>query len=199
MKKLFLIRHAETDYTLQKKYCGYKNTPLNAKGIRQAKRLYHRFKNIKVDRIYSSDLGRAYQTAKIIFPNKNIFKKQSLREINFGKFCELTWEEASKRYPKIYKKWLSNPIDVRIPNGEAMLEFTERVKECFRKIYEKDLDKTVAIISHGGVVRIILLDILKEEVGLFWNIEQGTAAINIIDFRKGTPRVVKINDTSHLG
>ena len=198
MKKLILIRHGETDYTAERKYCGHSNTPLNSKGIKQADCLRPKLKKIKIDRIYSSDLRRAYQTAKIIFKNRTIIKKRNLREIDFGKFVGLTWEESSILYPDIYKTWVGNPTDTEIPNGESMRNFVKRVESCFIKISNRNSDKTVAVVSHGGTIRIILLKILRQDLDKFWTIEQNIAAINIIEFENKTPRLLKINDTSHL-
>ena len=128
-----------------------------------------------------------------------IIKKISLREIDFGKFVDLTWEESSILYPDIYKTWLSNPAYTKIPKGESVRNFVKRVEICFTKISNQNSDKTVVVVSHGGPIRIILLKILKLGMDQFWTIEQNTAAINIIEFKSEIPQALKINDTSHLG
>ena len=198
MRKLILIRHGETDYTAQRRYCGHSCTPLNSEGIEQANRLRARLKNIKVDKIYSSDLKRSFQTAKIIFPDRIIYKKKGVREIDFGKFVGFTWEESSRLYPGIYKTWLSNPIDTKIPGGETVLEFAKRVEKCFVNIFKQNSNKALVLVTHGGPIRVILLKILNQGFDQFWNIEQNTTSVNLITFRKGIPQVSKINDTSHL-
>lgn len=198
MKKLILIRHGETGYTEQRRYCGHNNTPLNSKGIKQAIRLRSKLKKIKIDKIYSSDLRRACQTAKIIFKNRLIIKKRNLREIDFGAFVGLTWKESSQRYPSIYKTWLNNPLYTKIPNGESVSKFKKRIEKCFANMLDQNQDKTVALVCHGGPIRIIILKILKQDMDKFWNIEQDIACINIIEFKNGIPQVLKINDTSHL-
>lgn len=198
MKKLFLIRHGETDYTLHRKYCGQKNIPLNANGIKQANYLRTKLKNIKIDKVYSSDLKRAFQTAKIVFQNKIVHKRKALREIDFGKFCGLTFEEASRLYPDVYKTWLSNPANVKIPKGESLTNFAKRVERCFDEIFSQNAKKTVVLVSHGGLIRIILLKILGQGLDKFWKIQQDSAALNIIEFKNGVARIVKLNDVYHL-
>ena len=198
MKRLILIRHGETDYTLQRRYCGHENIPLNAKGKKQAKYIGDKLKNAKIDRIYSSDLSRSLETARIAFHNRAIFKIKGLREIDFGQFSGLTFEEASRAYPHVYEAWLSNPANAKIPKGESLSHFARRVMSCFRRIFLQNIGKSVVLISHGGPIRIILLHLLKQGPDTFWDIGQDTAAINTISFQKGIPKILRINDTSYL-
>ena len=190
MKKLILIRHGETEYTKTRRYCGHEDIPLNAKGIKQAKRLSGKLKSMRVDRIYSSDLKRALETAKIAFPKKTILKKKRLREIDFGEFSGLTFEEAKRIYPRSYKTWLNDPAKSRIPKGESMSILKNRVEACFKIIFGQNPKKTIALVSHGGPIRIILLKILGQNLDKFWNIKQDTATINVIEFKKNGPRWV---------
>jgi len=189
MKKLFLIRHGETEFTRAGKYCGHGDVPLNASGIKEARALGRKLKNVKIDKIYSSDLRRALETAKIVFPNRRILKRRGLREIDFGKFVGLTIEEAGKRYPRIYDAWANNPDHVKIPNGEAMRDFAKRVRKCFVRIYNENARKRVAIITHGGALRVILFKIQKQGLDNFWGIKHATAAVRTIEFKNGTAKI----------
>lgn len=198
MKKLILIRHGETDYTLQRKYCGHEDILLSANGIQQAKCLGAKLEKIKIDRVYSSDLGRALQTAEIVFPKQSIIRRKGLREIDVGRFSGLTFEEAEKRYPRIYRMWRDNLSSVKIPKGEKVSDFAKRVRKCSQEIFDHNSGKKVAIVSHGGPIRIILLRMLKQDLDKFWRIEQNVAAVNIVEFKGGEPKILKVNDTSHL-
>jgi broad specificity phosphatase PhoE len=209
MVRLILIRHALTDYNLQNRYCGACDPPLNNKGIRQAERIAQCLRGLHIDKVYSSDLRRAYQTAQIIFKNNLIQKSADFREMNFGIFEGLRYEEILKRFPSIYSDWIKDPLGVRIPKGEGLNGLSERVKKrlsfilsqcksdsCVRK---QDKAKTIAIVTHGGPIRIILCDALKYDLALFWQITQDVGALNVIDYSEDrNPLIVKINDTSHL-
>ena len=85
MTRLILIRHGETDYNLQNRYCGFSNPPLNNKGIWQSKRLIERLTDLRIDKIYSSDLKRAYQTAKMVFRD-NLIEKVDVLKIPYPYF-----------------------------------------------------------------------------------------------------------------
>ncbi len=185
MKRLILIRHGETRYTKEWRYCSHESVPLNKKGIAQAKRLCLKVKGLKIDRIYSSDTKRALQTSEIIFRSKKILKSKGLREIDFGRFCGKTIWEVSKRYPGINKIWLSSPIDVKIPGGESIRNFRKRVRGCLKRISTNNRGKAIAIVSHGGVLRMILLDLYKLGIDRFWDIKLNTAAFYKVEFKKG--------------
>lgn len=199
MTSIIIIRHCETSHSLENRYSGFSDPPLNDKGIWQAERLSFRMRDELVDIVYSSDLKRAHETAKIIFKNKIVEKLADFREMNFGIFEGLTHGEIIKKYQKLYKSWIDNPMKVKIPCAEELKQFCLRVRESFSAILSRYQNKSVAIITHGGPIRVILCDALKYNMGMFWKIEQSTGALNILDYSEGLAlRVIKINDTSHL-
>ncbi len=199
MTRLILIRHGETDYNLQNKYCGFSNQPLNKNGIWQSKRLAGRLANLKVEKVYSSDLKRTVETAKIIFKHHSIEQLADFREMNFGIFEGLKYDEIVEEYPGLYKNWINNPTKVKIPDGEALEDLAERVRKRLAFLLSQNKDKEITLVTHGGPIRVIFCDALKFGPDSFWNIKQDIAAINIIDYPKNSsPTVVKMNDTSHL-
>lgn len=199
MTRLILIRHGETDYGLQHKYCGFSNPPLNNNGIYQSEKLAAKLKGIEIDKVYSSDLKRAYESTSIIFKDNPIEKIVNFREMNFGILEGLRYEEILQKHPEIYKDWINNPLKVRIPNGESLRDLSKRVKERLSFILARHRDEIIAVVTHAGPIRVILCDILNYSLKDFWRIEQDVAAYNIIDYSgKLEPRVIKMNDTSCL-
>jgi len=199
MTRLILIHHCETDYNLQNRYCGFNDPVLNNKGIWQSKRLACRLKDVKMDKIYSSDLKRAYQTAKIIFKSNTIEKLKDFREMNFGLFEGLRYKDIIKRYRKLYGDWLCNPLKVKIPGGEGLIDLSKRVKERLSIIFAQREYGTIALVTHGGPIRIILCEALRLDLKMLRQIEQGFGALNIINyFKDSQPVVVKMNDMSHF-
>ena len=197
--RVFLIRHGETDYSQDRRYCGFSDPPLNEKGISQSMQLGIKFKSIEVDRIYSSDLKRADETAKIVFAGRLIKRLRNLREMCFGVFEGLCYEEISKKYSKLYWQWVENLDNVTVPHGESLKEFRERVLESFSYAIKKRTDENIAIVTHSGPIRVILNSILKLDTEDFWQIQQDMASVNIIDYSKTfKPKLTKLNDTSHL-
>ena len=98
MVRLLLIRHGQTNYNSQNRYCGFSDPPLNDTGIWQCRQIPARLKDSKIDKVYSSDLLRARQTAEIIFGNNSIEETTDLREMNFGLFEGLKYEQLIEKY-----------------------------------------------------------------------------------------------------
>lgn len=199
MTRLILIRHGQTDYNSKNRYCGFSDPPLNAQGIWQAKRLADRLKDLKIDKAYSSDLKRAYQTAGIVFRDISIEKSADFREMNFGIFEGIGYEMIIEKYPDLYSEWINSPTKIKIPGGEGFIDLNKRVLRKLASILWRHADGTIAIVSHGGPIRVILCNALGYGPKIFWQIEQESCALNIIDYSEAqSPIVVTRNDTAHL-
>lgn len=199
MTRLILIRHGETEYTLQERYCGFSNPPLNDKGMWQSERLAGLLEGVGIDKVYSSDLLRAYETAKIIFKNKSLERTVEFREMNFGIFEGLKYEEIIRRYPGLYTNWATDPMKIKIPEGEGLKDLIKRVEERLFSILSRHKDRTIAVVTHGGPIKVILCKLPRFGFKRFWEIRQDTGALSIIDyFEDSAPRAVKMNDISHL-
>jgi len=167
--KLILIRHGETEWNRLRKYMGRSDIGLNARGKSQAARARRSLKKEKIDTIYSSDKKRAMSTARIIFGDRPIEVKKGLREMELGGWEGLTYDMCMKKYGKVYQSWLNDPFHTKIPGGESMKDFAKRVMTSVKKIASKNENKTVAIVTHGGPIGIILKNIMKTD-GLLENI-----------------------------
>ncbi|MBW2004816.1 MAG: alpha-ribazole phosphatase [Deltaproteobacteria bacterium] len=196
--KVILIRHGETDWSYQKRYCGFTDIGLNEKGRQQARRLHKRLTKEKVHKIYSSNMKRTVQFAKIVFKDVSIKEMVYLREMNFGIFEGLTYQDIMEKYPRIYRNWLENPLDIIIPRGESLRTLARRVRKALKRILSQNSDKKVAVFTHGGPIRVILCDILKLDLKGIWKIEQELASISIIEFVEGRGKVYLLNDISYL-
>jgi len=180
LNKLILIRHGETDWNRNRKYCGFSDIALNEKGRKEAKALSMELENEKIDMLYASGLTRTMQTAEIAFPGKDIKKISGLREMNFGVFEGRSYEEIMQDSPEIYRNWMTDPLDFTIPDGESLNGFAQRVRESLNEILMENKNKTAAIFTHAGPIRIILCD--KKGIGLdqMWDIEVKTGEIYIL-------------------
>jgi len=187
MTRVILIRHSQTDYNLENRYCGFKDIGLNKIGKAQARRIGVKLKDLKIDKIFSSDLKRSEQTAKIIFANRcRIVKNKNLREINFGIWEGFNYKQILQRSPATYKKWLKNPFSVDIPSGEKMSHFINRIKKELKNIIKNNSDKTVALITHSGPIRIILNTVLGIKREDFWRLKLKPQAVYIIEYKNSS-------------
>lgn len=182
--KLILIRHGQTSYNLKKIYCGHRDASLNKAGRAQALRLGLKLKSACVDKVFSSDLKRALQTARIVFKNSGceIIKNPDLREIDFGLWEGLDSEGIIKKYPYIYRRWIKDPFSAFIPGGERMGHFKTRVIRELKNIARANPRRTVALVTHGGPIRIILNAVLGVRKEDFWSIEIESSAAYVVEY-----------------
>jgi alpha-ribazole phosphatase len=196
MARLLLIRHGQTDYNLNRRYCGFSNPSLNASGVAQAKSLARQLKEFDITTVYSSDLSRAMQTAEILFPGHQIKTTPNFREFNFGIFEGLNYAEITERYPKLYHNWLANPLNVSIPEGEKFADFRNRVDSELTSVISSNRNKTIALVTHSGTIRLILCKVLRYALERFWEISHENAAFSIIDYPEGCmPIAIRINES----
>jgi len=194
--KLILIRHGQTDCNLEKRYSGFMDIELNDTGKFQVELLSSRIKLEPIDRVYCSDRKRAVQSAEIIFKNRDKQILPDLREINFGVFEGLTYKEIIERYPEVSRKWFEDPFNNNIPEGEALYDFEKRVLISFERIIKDNKGNTVAVVSHGGTISILINAILKQND--FWKQIPGSASMSTVEYNGDAARIRVFNDTSHL-
>jgi alpha-ribazole phosphatase len=174
---LILIRHGQTIANLNSQYQGWLDQPLTPLGIKQAKSLALYLENTyQIDAVISSPLKRAIQTAQIITDQYNLDSliiNNNLKEINFGKWEGLTYDEIALNYP--ISKWLENPASIDIDEGEKWIDFNSRITMAFKEISSLDY-KSVAIVSHAGTIRSFLSTLLKlKGLEMFkFNLENGS-------------------------
>ena len=197
---IYIVRHGQTEWNLLGKTQGHGNSDLTPKGIEQAELLADSMTKYPIDYIYSSDLGRAYQTAEIIGNKLNIeFEKtEALREMNFG-----TWEgriikDIIAEDPELYKMWRNEPHLAKIPQGETLSQIKERTDAFIKEINEKYDGKHIVLVTHSLCARIMLLSFLDSDVKNIYRINQANTALNIIELRDYGPVVMKMNDTTHI-
>lgn len=198
MKKttLILIRHGQTDFNFQKRYCGDIDAPLNKEGRKQGRSLAKKLKELKVHKVYSSNKKRALQTARIIFKDFKIKPVPELREMHFGVFEGLTHQEILDKHPHAYEKWLKDPFSFPIPDGEHLKHFRTRVVCALKKLIKENPNKTIAVVCHGGAISVFLTSIFKTND--FWEHLPKSTAFTKIEFVNSKPDVTVLNDARHL-
>lgn len=200
MGKIFLVRHGETNWNKELRYQGQKDVPLSKAGAKQAKLLADRLKKIKFDKVYSSDLKRAYQTAEIILNKKKITitKTEDLREISYGEWEGRLLKEIKTEYKEALQKWWSNPLKAKIPGGESISKFRKRVEKFYNKIIFEVKDKNFLVVSHGGPVRLLVALCLGLSFPNIRTLRVDNVSLSIIETVYYGNVLTLFNDISHL-
>ena len=196
----YIVRHGQTNWNILGKTQGHGNSDLTEKGEEQAFELAKTIKEYPIDYIYSSDLGRAVQTAEIVGSQIGIdtYKTKSLREMGFGDWEGLLIDEIKKHHEKTYETWRNTPHLVNIPNGETLDIIKDRVDRFINELNEKYDNKHILLVSHSVTVRVMLLSFLNSSMENIYRIKQDNTALNIVEYRDYGPVIIKMNDTSHI-
>ena len=188
-KQILLIRHGETAWSLEGKYCGHTDIALNANGKKQARELAPKLKCFEVDKVYTSDLKRAVEFAGIVFEKVVAEKLGAIREMNFGIFEGLRYSEVIHAHAEIYSQWLKDPFHGAIPGGESLPEMATRVREALKKKMLASPGQTIGIVTHAGPMKVILCELmhldLEKEI---WRLQPAVASTYALDLRNGKAR-----------
>ncbi|MDE7327968.1 MAG: histidine phosphatase family protein [Lachnospiraceae bacterium] len=159
--KFLLIRHGETDWNIEKRIQGSTDIPLNQNGRAQAEALAETLshRSTPVSALYSSPLSRAKQTAEII-ADKLCLPCQcidGLREIGFGLWEGLRWEEVKSRFPQEYGTWYKNRRDTRPNKGESYLDLLKRLVPTLKDLVpNREENGDLVIVTHSACIMSFL-------------------------------------------
>ena len=200
--EIYLIRHGETESNKERRYLGWTESPLSELGLRQAEAVGHYLASRGIDELYCSDLNRALHTARVIGAGCGLkpIITPLLREIHFGQWEGLTFDEIEKEWGSAINHWLDDPFHKEAPGGESLKDVCDRMSEFLATVSEATADgKRIVAVSHGGSIRAILYNILNLNHTAFWDIKIGNASVTLIRRIEDDFAVDYYNRTHHLG
>src|SRR5512143_258393 len=155
--RICLIRHGETDWNAQKRIQGHTDIPLNATGRAQALAMAFNAAHQRFNAIYSSDLQRAVETARVLAQREDqeIRLMPQLRERHFGIFQGLTAAEGAVSRPAAYARYLARDPDYDFETGESLIAFAGRVAEAIAWLVRHHGGQTIAAVCHSGVLDVV--------------------------------------------
>lgn len=159
--RIILVRHGQSVGNVKSVFCGYEDVDLSNLGYNQAEKTCEYLQNVKIDKIYSSDLIRAYNTAKPLSTSKNlpIIKSEKLREIFAGEWGGKSVQTLLSDYCEDYSVWLKNIGLSKPKNGESVVELQKRIVEEIFRIARESEGKTVAVFTHATPIRVLFAHI----------------------------------------
>lgn len=193
--RVFLIRHGQTDWNLTQRIQGHLDVPLNAEGIAQAAGAARYLESEPLTAVYSSDLHRAAQTAKAIaaLHGLSIHLDSDLREARFGEWQGLDAAQIRARDPETYRLWRKNSFRHRPPGGETIQELTARVGAAYARVLAAHPGETVAIVSHGGPLKALVLYALNAPLEVYPQLQMRNAAVSLIEVGARGPVLARYN------
>lgn len=188
---IYLVRHGQSLGNINRRYCGITDVELSLDGINQAKLAGLNLKNLKVSHIYTSPLKRAYETAIIISKeiNINVTLVDCIKEINFGIFENMTWEEMRNDYKEETDNWIDQGFKYKFPNGESYVDIINRIAEFMDNIQDNSV-----VVSHFGVIQSILLYYKIVDSNNIWNYHISNCDILVLNNKK-YEKIIKCKTT----
>ncbi len=192
--RIHLVRHGQVVGHEQPRYNGQTDVELTDVGVEQYHQLRDRLAERPISACYSSDLTRCVTGAGIICGAFGIspVRRAELRELNIGIWEGLTWAEITGRWPDEWQARLADLVNYRVPQGENLLDVQRRVMPVIREIVERHRGQEVLVVGHGGVNRVILLDVIGAPLEKMFAIEQSYGCYNIIDYYADGRATVKL-------
>jgi 2,3-bisphosphoglycerate-dependent phosphoglycerate mutase len=163
MSYLVMMRHGESQWNRENRFTGFTDVDLNETGIMEAKRAGQELKGIKFDKVYTSTLKRAYNTAQIALAEAGqlppMVKHDDLRERDYGDLTGLNKDETRKKFGDEQVHIWRRSYDVRPPGGESLKDVVARVQPYYEQHILPDLrkGKNILLAAHGNTLRAMLI------------------------------------------
>ena len=158
MSEILFIRHAETD--MAGTFCGYSDPELNTRGYVQLEELIDKLRTEDIGAVYTSDLRRSYVTGMAVAKAFGVdcHERPALREISFGQWEGLTWEQIEQRNKADAQRWVAEYPHLSAPGGENIRDFERRTLDEIEaiSIEARSKGRGLAVVTHAGVLRAVL-------------------------------------------
>jgi len=200
-RTLLLVRHGQTADNASRVFQGQGGRGLNDEGRRQARQLAERLRTAGVDRIVSSDLERAVETARIVGGALSLTAEtdEALREVNVGAWTGLSYAQVAERFPEEWTAWGAGK-DIRRGGGETYAELALRIAGAVERIAAAGDHETILVVSHGAALRSFVCRLLGLPAqGSRVLAGMVNTAITTITTDEHGMRLMSWNDSAHLG
>jgi broad specificity phosphatase PhoE len=198
--RFIFVRHGQTEWNRIVRFRGRADIGLNRRGLWQAKRVALRLRKARVAAIYASPLSRTMRTAREIasLHGLEVIAEPALIDIDYGDWQGLRPERVRRQQPRRFSAWRERPGKARIPRGEALSSVERRVLSLIRELAERHRGRTVVLVSHDIVGKVIVASSLGASLDVVHRIAQDNASITQLEERSGTLFIASVNDTCHV-
>ena len=207
MLDLWMVRHGQTDFSRENRFCGSIDPPLSDVGRRMAEALGEARGGEPWTAIYCSPSTRARQTAAPLAKRAKLEPTidEGLREISYGEWEGMKHEEAKAKFPDVYAYWAQDTASRATPGGETAFMVASRAAPVLERIRREHPEGRVLVVSHKATVRILVCALLGMDVRLFRDrIGQPVCALSRFQIKPqrngtgGTAMLTMLGDVSHL-
>lgn len=201
--RFVLVRHGQTEHSVEKRYSGSSDPALTELGVKQAAAVANAVARFgSFDAIVASPAQRAQQTARACAEALGIDANQietvdGFREMDFGVFEGLTRAEAQERYEEEFGAWEASASKAP-PEGESVSSTHRRVTRARLKLQEAHEGKTVLVVTHMTPIKSVIRQALESGPDTFKHVFLDLASISVVEFYGDTGVVRCVNDVAHF-
>jgi broad specificity phosphatase PhoE/ribonuclease HI len=199
--RFLLLRHGQTELSVQRRYSGRGNPALTDLGRRQAEAAaQYLAQKGGIAAVVTSPLQRAYDTATAAAKalGLDVSVEEDLIETDFGAWEGLTFGEAAERDPELHRRWLRD-TSVKPPDGESFDSVANRIRRAQRRIITEHGGDTVLVVSHVTPIKTLLRLALDVGQGILYRLHLDLASLSIAEFYPdGVASVRLVNQTAYL-
>lgn len=182
--RLVLVRHGETEEAARGRCVGRLDVGLSTRGADQARLCAERLLPAGIAALYASPSRRAAGTARPIAEACGVDLRllDDLREIDFGALEGLTFDEVAALHPAAHHAWMVAPATARFPGGEDLGQIRDRVLRVLAAVRERHRGEAIAVVSHGGPIRVLLAHALGMDLGNMFRLGVSFGGVSVIDW-----------------
>lgn len=193
LRSFYLMRHAEVETAYHQTFGGRINMKLSERGQVQARALADFLQRRSLDSCFSSPMKRAVQTASPCRKWTKPVLLNGLREVDFGDWTGLRWEEVQEKYGKSARDWLHLLEANAIPKAEPIEQFRARIQESWNILCRPENGNRIGVFGHGGVIRMLLALLLQMPARQMAAFELSYASVTILHIQENRPEVQLLN------
>jgi broad specificity phosphatase PhoE len=200
MATIFLLRHGETAWNIEKVFRGQAEVPLTENGRRQAQCVAIYLEEKGIETIYSSPLSRALETARIVGETIGLLPEidKRITGLNFGKWQGRPYSEIEGEYPRDFLNYKTAPHRFRSPGGETLDQAQKRCMELLEEVGQKHPDGTALIVTHRVICKLMVLGIFGLDSLHFWQLKPDTCSLSELQINPKGFVLERFNDTHFL-
>jgi broad specificity phosphatase PhoE len=198
--RMLLLRHAETEWNRERRFQGWRDSPLSPTGREQAESAARLLADSSLAAVWSSPLARARETAALIAAPHQLAVQETdaFKEMAFGEWEGLTRDEVLARFPDAHRAWAEAPHEATWPGAETLGAVRARALAGLDALRAAHQGQTICLVSHGITCRVLILEALGLGLDRLWSFGLSSTGISELEFRDDWTALHRMNSVVHL-
>ncbi len=199
--RIWLVRHAQSEWNAEGRLQGRADPPLTALGREQAARVAARLAEVELVALYSSPQRRALETAQAVAEAVRLEPELDtrLQEFDMGEATGCLWDSLMERWPHLEEvARRGERVSRHIPGAEDGAAFHARVWDVMSEVQARHSEGEVAVVAHGGVFSEYLATLLHVQAGYYPGLRFGNASLTLVAHYDDGAAIHFVNETCHL-